>query len=564
MPRWLKKVGKLANKASDSIVDRVKEKVEENLEGVDLGPAVQKLQAVGSKCQVTARETVEICDSANEKRQQMIDFATEIQSTLSSLQDQEQDASILETIKELTDGDKVKAAMELAQGLDVAALSCVDKSIEMIDTMEDGMDSLPEMMQKAIEKAAESSEQDDDEEEDEDLLKTLDRDIEDVKTCIVSIQKLNLVTGLKVGLQAFTNLADKAKRSRSMFDSIRGFACDVEEITQAFTNMDVMSVASKSKDLLRCIHMTDVMRQLAEGAGKLIKVIIDLFKATADRISALWAALAFAKDCMSDCVIHVTEARSLCVDARDKSTSLIDKSRSVKDQLETVGEVNMKSIGAVRELSEGGEIREAIELARNMDGFVLECTAKVVSMVDRVTEGFRNIPEILTEGIDISTAGKDAEDPAPPDVQEDITELETSRRAIEEADVVSAAKAGVKGFSGVSGKAVICKDMLQLVEGFAGKCESTIGSFMSVWDLESATTKITEMCRIVNLGEIMKQFAEQIKRLIAAMIALMTSAIEKFSKLDLGEVAGDVGEAVKGAVENVTGQVKDKLKFWKK
>jgi hypothetical protein len=45
----------------------------------------------------------------------MIAFASEIQTTLTNLKGGS-DASILETIKELTDGSKVREAMEIAKG----------------------------------------------------------------------------------------------------------------------------------------------------------------------------------------------------------------------------------------------------------------------------------------------------------------------------------------------------------------------------------------------------------------------------------------------------------------
>jgi hypothetical protein len=580
MPRWLKKVGKFADKITDSVVERVTEKISSELGSIDdLGPAVSKLKETASQCAMTARETVEICRATEDKRQAMIDFASEIQSTLSGLKDA--DASVLETIKQLTDGQRIESAIALAQGLDETAVQCVEKSIKMIDTMEDGMDSLPEVVQKAIEHAAGSdnddgNDDDDDDDDDIDMLKDLDRDIADVKTCIDSLKHMNLVTAFKVGLEAFTQLTEKAKRSRSMFESVQEYAKDVEEITGAFHEMNVRSVVSRAKDLLRCIRMGDVMRKLAEAAGTLVKILIELFKATSERISTLWGALAFAKDCMADCMSHVTEAKQLIIDARDKSTTLIERSLAIKDQLEDVGEVNMKSVSTMRELSDGEEIREAIALARSMDDLVMACTGKIVSMVDRVTEGFKNLPDILTEGINVVDKGKQEDDPEAANMEYDITEIEAARSAIEEADVIHAARAGVKGFSGVSEKTSVSRDQLQLVEGFASSCSATIESFMGSWDLESAANKITEMCRLVNLGEMMKQFADQIKRLVVAMIALMTTAVEKFSKMDIKEIVGDIGDKVDDAIDMVKdkldledigekmGKMKGKLQFWKK
>jgi hypothetical protein len=191
-----------------------------------------------------------------------------------------------------------------------------------------------------------------------------------------------------------------------------------------------------------------------------------------------------------------------------------------------------------------------------MDDLIVECTAKVSSMVDRVSEGFQNLPDIITEGFDMDQAGKDENDPQPFGVEDDIADLETSREAIESADIFTACKSGVSGFSSVSKKTEICSDMLTNVEDFASNCSGTIESFMGVWDLESAMDKIKEMCRLVNMGELMKQFASQIKQLLLAIIALMKSAKEKLSSLDIRDLGLD---SVSAMTENLDDLVGDKV-----
>ena len=544
MGRWLRKAAKLVDKVADKLPDKIGDQITA-LTHTDYGEALNSVKDIAGRTEKAAKETMEICASTQSKRQQMIDFADEIIATLKKLPDG--DSSILDTIKDLTDGDKVMAAKELASGLDVAAKDCVKKSIEMIDAMDDGIDALPQPLQDMIEKV-DDDDDDDDNKDDMNLIKDVEKDLQDVKTCITEMQSLNLVTGLKVGVQAFTQLADKAKRSRSLFDKVSDFASEIVQITKAYHDMQVKDIVPKSKKLLRCLRLTDVIRQLAQAAGKLIEIIIELFQVMAQRISKLWEALAFAKDCMQDCLVHVKEAKQLCMDAKDRSMNLLNKSKAIKTQLVSVGDVNMKSIKAVKELSSGGEIQEAIDLAKSMDDLVLECSSKTTAMVDRVVEGFANIPDILTEGIEPAKDGKQDDDPEPVDVEKDIAELETAKKAIESANVVSAARAGVKGFSGVSDKATSCSDMLRLVQKFASDCFAVIESFMGAWDLEAATKKIMEMCRLVSLGELIKKFASQIKRLAIAMIDLMKTSATKFSNLDLGDL-GDTMEDAKEKVE---------------
>lgn len=558
----MKKGKKLAKKVvGDDLIEQVQEQVSEKISSVDWGDTVEGLKEKGLKCAAASRETIEICDATESKREQMIRFASEIQSTLTNLKGSN-DASILETIKELTDGSKIRDAMELAKGLDEAALKCVDKSVEMMDLMEDGMESLPEMVQTALESmAGESDDDDDDDDEEKALLDGLDRDMEDVKTCVQAIKDLNLATALKVGVQAFTQLTDKAVRSKSLFVSVRGFATDVQEITDTFSEMKYSQFTAKGKDMMRCIGLCEVMRQVAQGAGKLLKLLISLFEMTADRISQLWASLSFAKDCMQDSVEIVDRARTLCLDAKGKSNDLITKSRSIHDKLESVGTLNRQSVKAVKELTHGGEIQAAIELVKTMDDEVIECADKMTGMIEKVTEGFKNFPPILTDGMDMEAVGRKEEDPEPLDVEKDVSELDESRQAIEDSDFITVVVAGKKGFEGVSSKATICEDTLGLVEEFAGTCKRTIDSFMSVWDLESATQKLEEMCRIAMLGDLMKQFSQQVKKLLLAILALLNTALDKLTHgmPDFPEGVQDAVEAAQDGMEHAVDSAKEQL-----
>ena len=271
-----------------------------------------------------------------------------------------------------------------------------------------------------------------------------------------------------------------------------------------------------------------------------------------------------------------------CLSACDKSTALIEKSRGIKTQLESAGAINLKSISIVRDLSDGEEIKEAVDLAQNMDDLVIDCTGKVESMVDRVIEGFRNLPEMLTEGIDVENSGKTEEDPEPIDMEKDVTEIEEAHHALEESNVVDAARAGARDFGGVADKSDIVRSNLGIVREFASSCDSTIEAFMGSWDLESASRKIDEMCRLVSLGELMKKFASQIKRLVVAMVKFLKASIEKFSKLDVKELAGDIRESINDKVDDFKDKIdgtnvgkvfdnakdkiddiKGKFKFWK-
>lgn len=571
-PRFLKKIGR-AGKKFGSFVDKVSDDLGDKLSDIaDDGP-VRRLIRCSTDVAVISRETIEICDDTTEKREAMIAFGKEISETLENFSD----AGTLETIKELTSGDKVEAAMDIAKGLGEVAKACVEKSVQMTDLMDEAIEGLPDFVKDSLEKFADEDDSDD-EEEDEVVAQRgiqargFDQDIDDVALCVDSIQNLNLSTALQVGTRAFSQLSHSSEQTRTMFDTIRSFSSDVREISDATEEFNVGVIIRKSKDMLRCIFLSEEMRSLAVTAGKLINVVIDLFAAIADRISDLWGALAFAKDCIADCLQFVTDARGLCTTAKERGVDLIRISGNVMNKLDEVGDFDKESIGAIRGLVQDGEIEEAIGIATNMDDLVLECSEKVVVMVDRVQEGFSNLPDILTEGVAVDEAGCGLGDdePEPADVEDDIAAVEESIREIEESNIITAGKAGMRGFRAVSEKTGKCKGMLELVVQFTGNCDSVIDTFMNVWNLESAGSKILEICNLANLGKMMKQWAEQIKRLLMGIINLLRAAFQKFTQRlkDAFEDVGDLVDAAKDRIEDRVDALKDKmqdrLRFWKK
>jgi len=577
MGKWLRKAGRgvkrLANKYGDKIKEQVQEQITNGVGNVDWGDTMNAISEKGTACARASQETISICDETASQRQEMIDFASEIRSTFTSLKE---DPNALEIIKELTEGSRVRKAMDLAKGLNSAAEVCVEKSIEMVDTMESSMESLPSVVKVTLEAIADDDEEgneDDDEDEDESLIRDLEKDVEDVQSCIQNIRNLNLATAIKVGMEAFSQLTEKSLRSRALFDKVKGFATDVQGICSAFREMDISQAASKGKEMLHCIGLCELMRAVAEGAGKLLKIIVSLFEIVAEKISVLWTSLAFAKDCMQDSVVMVHNAKTKCTDAKEKSSSLVEQSSHIAETMDSIGTMNRESIMAIKELAQGGAIHSTIDLVKNMDDVVVECSSQVVAMIDRVKEGFSNMPAMLTDGLDTEALGKSDSDPDPIDVDEDVQDLEESRQAIEESDIVSVVVAGRRGFKGVSQKSTICKDALALVNEFASGCSTTLDSFLSVWDLESAAGKVEEMFRLVKLGEMMKQFAQQIKKLLLSILAFLKAAVNKLASVTPNLAEGlhsaqdkleDLASGAKDKAEDfIKGKLKDNLQFWK-
>ena len=65
--------------------------------------------------------------------------------------------------------------------------------------------------------------------------------------------------------------------------------------------------------------------------------------------------------------------------------------------------------------------------------------------------------------------------------------------------------------------------------------------------------KIIEMRRLVSLGELMKQFASQIKELLLAIVALMRAAREKLSSFNVNQLAENVDDVVGDKIGSIVG-----------
>jgi len=550
MPGWLK--NKLS-KATEPVAANADDELE---------PTVTSWKAAGLKCNALALDTVELCRGTEVMGDNMLSIGTELQETLSGFQGAV-DASAFATIQNLLSGDKVHNALGLARDMKTKAIECVSKSVEMIQVMEDAIEKLPDPIEKAIRNVMKAKPHSKASKKTLESVSNLDKDIEDVATCITSIKEMNLFTALEVGLKAFENFKNKAKVSRDLFCEIRGYSQTVVDITNAFNDLDVVTLIRKVKEMWKCIKLTGLMRKLAEGLGKLIGIVIDLFEETSGRVAGLWKALAFAKDCMMDCAFHVKEAKALCSDAAKKSSTLVNESRAIKCQLEDMGALNASSLRAFRDLADGVEIRSAIGIAETMDDLVVKCAEKAASMVDRVQEGFANLPPIVTDGIP-PDAGEEENDPKPANVERGISDLEACRVSIEGADMFHALTSGARGFSEVSIQVDSCTQLLGLIEGFAQSCLDAIESFMGVWDIESARAKIIKLLRLGNLGKMMKQVANQVKRLVFAVIALLKTAVNKFSDMNVNDLKGNIGKnlnQVLGFVKNVDIEGLNKLNF---
>lgn len=527
MSRLMNSIGGLA----DSITD----KIETTIDGIDkpIIIDIKGIRRAGSDCYTAARETSDLCTTTIERATTMVQFGDDIKSTLTSFQGGI-NADTFRTIQDLVDGDQVKAATALAADLDVLALECVEKSVKMIDSMERGVDALPDVIEDRVENKMEAAAEKGASEGDPEMP-NVDDDVRELEECITEVDSVNLFTVMKSGVDAFTSLAAKSDLCKKLFATIKDFAESVKEVTEAIQNYQVGGMMGKwrdlVKDLWRCLRLSSLIKAFAQAIGRLIQFIIKLFKAASEKLGQIWKALAHAKDVMADCIQYVKDCLHLCDDAKDRSTELIDTSSEIQGHLDNITSLRQSSISSITDLADGDEIRKVIEIATSLDDILLACIKAIITMVKKVMEGVRNLPAVLTEDIP-EDAGKSEDDPDPADVTGDVEQLDKCRGAIEDANALGVVTASKSGIAQVKDEFTVCQDMVVKSRGFANDCNGTIEAFLGVWDLNTAMDNLMQMYRLAKLGDMIEQWAAETIKLVKANIAVIMAARDKIKNID--------------------------------
>jgi len=461
-----------------------------------------------------------------------------------------------------------------------------------MEAIELGIDTLPDFIEDHIEDKMDRAAEKGGKEGDPDLpdVETHSRELQ---TLISDVEGVNLFTVMSSGKLAFDGLRSKGEVCQNMFTTIRDFSEDVSQVSDAIqkftlgTSLGEMKESFKGmKELVsnawRCLRLSNLIKLFAEGVGKIIRWIVSLFQRASEKLGSIWGALARAKDVLADCVQYVVECIKLCNDAKDRSGELCDVSAEIREHLRNIVRVDKSAIASIKDLSDGDEIRRAIQLATTMDDIVKECVMHILETIQKVCGAIKSMPDVLKESIDeggedgsaeggggttraVSFGIDDDDDETPPadgvDVSGDVEELDRMRGAIEEANVFESVEKSAEGFDGIKDKIGLCGDMITKSRGFADTCNTTIESFGGAWDLESAQNHILELFEIVSLGKLIKHFAQEIMKLIRANIALMEAVMQKFKDIDfvpdqLEDLIDDIGDGLK--------DLGKKLKFWDK
>ena len=212
--------------------------------------------------------------------------------------------------------------------------------------------------------------------------------------------------------------------------------------------------------------------------------IIELFHGAAGKLSTLWGALSHAKDVMVASLTEVVNARSLCGEAGEKADRL-NRMMTSLGNIEALTLIN-KSRSTDRSMG------DAMGTAREVDVGMERATSKMKGAAKMVGDEYHGLPSIITDGITNDTDDEVANSISAQirDIDNDIQELETASKSIEESNTLHAAKSIHGEMSNIPRKVDTCKDMIDSCTEFADRSKSSIDSFLGKWSLETAVSHI--------------------------------------------------------------------------
>jgi len=192
----------------------------------------------------------------------------------------------------------------------------------------------------------------------------------------------------------------------------------------------------------------------------------------------------------------------------------------------------------------------------SMVGMANEVVQDAIQMVDRVNDAMDNCitgtcKQLCCAGGD----GADASDPPPANVGPDIDDLERLKDAFLSGNLLAIATTGVDAVQGIEQKAGIIGTLTQAIIDFA-TATIKITSAIVGGNIAEIPAQVSKMIRCIRLSDMMKQFAEELLRLVNVFAELFKAMIDKLNSLNPLAMAGDAAEMAGdalGAVGNLVG-----------
>eukprot|EP00521_Asterionellopsis_glacialis_P013212 CAMPEP_0195300726 /NCGR_PEP_ID=MMETSP0707-20130614/28016_1 /TAXON_ID=33640 /ORGANISM="Asterionellopsis glacialis, Strain CCMP134" /LENGTH=308 /DNA_ID=CAMNT_0040363499 /DNA_START=65 /DNA_END=988 /DNA_ORIENTATION=- len=276
-------IDKFENRVEDvkNSVQGVKDAVKDNF-AVD----VNGIKNAGRECHTAAKETSTMCTTTTTKSIQLLSFGVEMKSALDGLNNGI-DVQHIASLRNVLNRDKMSNALDLASEMDDLALSCAQQSAKMIDTIDSGIQTLPNILGKNLDRRLEHAKEKGGKDSDPELP-DLEQDLVALEETAKGVRSSNPLSAIETFQKAFDGISANSTRCKDMFTTMKDFADDVAGVSDTINQFKMGNVVGRVrelvKDIWRCLRLSDLIRSFAKAVETLIKRIIDVIKALIEKI----------------------------------------------------------------------------------------------------------------------------------------------------------------------------------------------------------------------------------------------------------------------------------------
>ena len=196
------------------------------------------------------QRNVSICTTTTSKARLLVAVGVEMKEALDGFNDgiDLQDFAAVGTI--LT-SDKMQNALALATEMDDLAIECARQSVTMIDTIDSGIQTLPDILEKRVDKRMENAKAKGSKEGDPEVP-NLEDDVRALEDAAKSVRAANPMNAVDSFQKAFDGISMKGELCKTLFGHMKDFADDVAGVSEAIENFKLGKMVGHIRDLGEC------------------------------------------------------------------------------------------------------------------------------------------------------------------------------------------------------------------------------------------------------------------------------------------------------------------------
>jgi len=255
-------------------------------------------------CLFCVQQSIRLCEDSKSKSLLLMETSREIHSHLISILDGgfKFNLKAMDSVRELADGEEILLCIQLGTNIDKMFTECVDQVVTTIDTVDDAIRNMPEVLTNDVPELAaiddgdadaDAGDDDDDDDEVEQRTRSTTRshtqarsvniedDVQQLESMRSGIQEASPLTVLNKSAEGFASVGDTVEKCVDMICTSRGFADTCQASIDSFTSGE-WDLQVATGHLLELVAVRDAglqMRDFVTGVLELVRANVALMEA---------------------------------------------------------------------------------------------------------------------------------------------------------------------------------------------------------------------------------------------------------------------------------------------